>query len=162
MVDQQGLRSWILRNNECVFSVYVSQNPSVTAKKHSPNVFLNAAFESLCIDIQANKKGRRKTYPFYLVDYNTKVPNNLINIGLDENQALFFTLYYLSYLPSARVYFSTGVADVNREKILLWTLNTRKNEQYFFFFLLTSVFWFLRGRHINSTCAFLTLPKGKK
>ena len=28
----------------------------------------------------------------------------------------------LSYLPSARVYFSTGVADVNRVKILLKTL----------------------------------------
>ena len=68
-----------------------------------------------------------------------KVSNYLINIGLDENQALFFTLYYLSYLPSARVYFSTGVADVNREKILLKTLIVRENEQYFFFYLLTSV-----------------------
>ena len=162
MVDQQGLRSWILRNNECVFSVYVSQNPSVTATTRSPKELFNAAFESLCIDFRANKKGRRKTYPFYLVDYNTKVPNNLINIGLDENQALFFTLYYLSYLPSARVYFSTGVADVNREKILFKTLIVRENEQYFSFYLLTSVFVFLRDMQSNSICAFLTLPKGKK
>ncbi len=98
----------------------------------------------------------------FLVSHRIKVSNYLIDIGLDENQALFFTLHYLSYLPLARVYFSTGVADVNREKILLRTLNVRENEQYFFFFLLTSVFVFLSVKHINSTCAFLTLPKGKK
>ena len=77
-----------------------------------------------------------------------------------KSGSIFYPIL-LSYLPSARVYFSTGVADVNREKILLKTLIVRGNEQYFFFYLLTSVFWFLSVKHINSTCAFLTLPKGK-
>ena len=35
---------------------YASKNPSVTAKKHSPNVFLNAAFKSLSFVSYQNKK----------------------------------------------------------------------------------------------------------
>ena len=65
--------------------------------------------------------------------------NSKRNRAWCKSQALFFySLYYcinyLSYLPLARVYFSTGIADVNREKILLKALIVMENEQYFFFF----------------------------